>query len=94
MKLGGSKPGEGMWLGDCVIESKVGTVDLACASLLTEIERCFFDRVGEEPAGERGRRSDMVAAPHQAAGTGSMTAPLEPSSPVSIVDSPAMARAM
>lgn len=38
--------GEGMRLGDCVIESKVGTVDLGVRSQLGEIERGFFDRSG------------------------------------------------
>jgi flagellar assembly protein FliH len=38
--------GEGMRLGDCVIESKVGTVDLGVRSQLAEIERGFFDRAG------------------------------------------------
>ncbi|MGB0080262.1 MAG: FliH/SctL family protein [Terracidiphilus sp.] len=36
---------EGMLLGDCVIESKVGTVDLGMRAQLGEIERGFFDRV-------------------------------------------------
>jgi flagellar biosynthesis/type III secretory pathway protein FliH len=38
--------GEGMRLGDCVIESKVGSVDLGVRSQLVEIERGFFDRAG------------------------------------------------
>jgi flagellar assembly protein FliH len=38
--------GEGMCLGDCVIESKVGTVDLGVQAQLCEIERGFFDRTG------------------------------------------------
>jgi flagellar assembly protein FliH len=38
--------GDGMRLGDCVIESKVGTVDLGVRSQLGEIERGFFDRSG------------------------------------------------
>jgi flagellar assembly protein FliH len=38
--------GEGMRLGECVIESKVGTVDLGVRSQLGEIERGFFDRAG------------------------------------------------
>jgi flagellar assembly protein FliH len=38
--------GEEMRLGDCVIESKVGTVDLGVRSQLGEIERGFFDRAG------------------------------------------------
>ncbi len=33
-----------MRLGDCVIESKVGSVDLGVRSQLGEIERGFFDR--------------------------------------------------
>ena len=37
---------EGMLLGECVIESKVGTVDLGVRSQLGEIERGFFDRAG------------------------------------------------
>jgi len=42
-------PEEGMRLGDCVIESKTGTVDLGVRSQLSEIERGFFDRaVGRE----------------------------------------------
>lgn len=36
---------EGMLLGDCAIESKVGTVDLGIRAQLGEIERGFFDRV-------------------------------------------------
>ena len=39
-------PAEGMRLGDCVIESKAGTVDLGVRSQLAEIERGFFDRAG------------------------------------------------
>lgn len=38
--------GDGMRVGDCVIESKVGTVDLGVRSQLGEIERGFFDRAG------------------------------------------------
>ena len=38
--------GDGMRLGDCVIESRVGTVDLGVRSQLGEIERGFFDRSG------------------------------------------------
>ncbi len=36
--------GEGMRLGDCAIESKIGTVDLGVQAQLREIERGFFDR--------------------------------------------------
>jgi flagellar assembly protein FliH len=38
--------GEGMRLGDCVIETELGTVDLGIRSQLGEIERGFFDRAG------------------------------------------------
>ena len=51
--------GEGMRLGDCIIESKLGTVDLGIRSQLGEIERGFFDRARtpaapqlEQPHGE------------------------------------------
>jgi len=45
--------GEGMRTGECVIESKIGTVDLGVRSQLGEIERGFFDRSGSgsRPAG-------------------------------------------
>jgi flagellar assembly protein FliH len=38
--------GEGMRVGDCVIESKTGTVDLGARAQLAEIERGFFDGAG------------------------------------------------
>jgi len=38
--------GEGMRLGDCTVESELGTVDLGIRSQLAEIERGFFDRAG------------------------------------------------
>ncbi|MGO8758854.1 MAG: FliH/SctL family protein [Terracidiphilus sp.] len=38
--------GEGMRLGDCVIESKVGRVELGVRSQLKEIEHGFFDGAG------------------------------------------------
>lgn len=37
---------EGMLLGDCVIETELGSVDLGIRSQLGEIERGFFDRAG------------------------------------------------
>jgi len=51
---------EGMLLGDCVIESKVGTVDLGIRAQLGEIERGFFDRAGNRDAPE-GRPAVSVA---------------------------------
>jgi len=47
--------GEGMRLGDCVVETALGSVDLGIRSQLGEIERGFFDRAGStspEPADE------------------------------------------
>jgi hypothetical protein len=35
-----------MRLGDCVIETELGSVDLGIRSQLGEIERGFFDRAG------------------------------------------------
>jgi flagellar assembly protein FliH len=44
--------GEGMRIGDCEIESGVGSVDLGIRAQLGEIERGFFDRIGGQRAGE------------------------------------------
>jgi flagellar assembly protein FliH len=38
--------GEGMRLGDCVIKTELGSVDLGIRAQLGEIERGFFDRAG------------------------------------------------
>ncbi len=46
--------GEAMRVGDCVIESKAGSVDLGARAQLAEIERGFFDRAG-------GSRADAIA---------------------------------
>ena len=35
-----------MRLGDCMVETELGTVDLGIRSQLGEIERGFFDRAG------------------------------------------------
>ena len=48
--------GEGLRLGDCVIESNLGTVDLGVRSQLGEIERGFFDRAGSETRNESTKR--------------------------------------
>jgi len=50
--------GEGMRLGDCVIETELGSVDLGIRSQLGEIERGFFDRAGSA----RSTRSSSDAA--------------------------------
>jgi flagellar assembly protein FliH len=39
-------PGDGLRLGDCIVETGLGTVDLGIRSQLAEIERGFFDRAG------------------------------------------------
>jgi flagellar assembly protein FliH len=57
-----------MLLGECVIESKVGTVDLGIRSQLGEIERGFFDRPG----------SPDVPARQSATGTAPETPPAHP----------------
>jgi flagellar assembly protein FliH len=57
--------GEGLRLGDCLIETKLGTVDLGIRSQLGEIERGFFDRpvnhrpepAGKEPSTAANRES-------------------------------------
>jgi flagellar assembly protein FliH len=37
-------PGDGMRLGDCIVETALGSVDLGVRAQLSEIERGFFDR--------------------------------------------------
>lgn len=44
--------GEGMRLGDCVIETEMGSVDLGIRAQLSEIERGFFDRAGGSSSGK------------------------------------------
>lgn len=41
--------GEGMRLGDCSIETALGSVDLGIRSQLAEIERGFFDNIANTP---------------------------------------------
>jgi len=41
---------EGMRTGDCLIETRVGTVDLGIRAQMAEIERGFFDRAGQRSA--------------------------------------------
>ncbi len=45
--------GDGMRLGDCVIETVLGSVDLGVRAQLVEIESGFFDRAGRAAAPER-----------------------------------------
>jgi flagellar assembly protein FliH len=53
--------GEGMRLGDCAIESQVGTVDLGVRAQLAEIERGFFDRAGIGLAGSSAAPAESAA---------------------------------
>ncbi len=55
--------GDGMRLGDCSIESQVGTVDLDVRAQLAEIERGFFDRAAadrENPNAALGAQNDSA----------------------------------
>ncbi len=61
--------GEGMRLGDCVVETKMGCVDLGIRAQMAEIERGFFDRAGgarsagsssSAPSPETGRQGSPV----------------------------------
>jgi len=54
--------GDGMRLGDCVIETSLGSVDLGIRSQLGEIERGFFDRA---PAARSG--AEASSSPHPSA---------------------------
>ncbi len=63
--------GEGMRLGDCVIETELGSVDLGIRSQLGEIERGFFDRAGSsrsEPTQDRHARIRCNGCRHRGAG--------------------------
>ena len=54
--------GEDLRLGDCVVESNLGTVDLGIRSQLGEIERGFFDRAGGEARGDARVNARLDAA--------------------------------
>jgi flagellar assembly protein FliH len=60
--------GEGMRLGDCGIETELGSVDLGIRAQLGEIERGFFDRAGASRAGNAGDETARLTG--AAAGTG------------------------
>lgn len=45
------KAGKGMQLGDCMIETEMGSVDLGVRAQLGEIERGFFDGAARAPTG-------------------------------------------
>ncbi len=54
-------PGEGMRVGDCAIETELGSVELGVRSQLAEIERGFFDKPGA-PAVTRAAGDEAVLA--------------------------------
>jgi flagellar assembly protein FliH len=55
-------PGDGMRLGDCMIETELGSVDLGIRAQLGEIERGFFDRAsGCLPGRSAGANEDSPA---------------------------------
>ena len=60
--------GEGMRLGDCMIETEMGSVDLGIRAQLGEIERGFFDRAGSSLSGTS--KSDAAEPVGEASGTG------------------------
>jgi flagellar assembly protein FliH len=56
--------GEGMRLGDCMMETELGSVDLGIRTQLGEIERGFFDRGSfDRTGGSRVRRALVGAEP-------------------------------
>jgi flagellar assembly protein FliH len=54
---------EGMRLGDCVLETSLGSVDLGIRSQLGEIERGFFDRAGSGRSSPAAEPLAQIAAP-------------------------------
>ncbi len=54
--------GEGMRLGDCVIETELGSVDLGIRAQLGEIERGFFDRAARSGSVSAGRGGEPAEA--------------------------------
>lgn len=51
--------GEGMRLGECGIESRMGTADLGIRAQLSEIERGFFDRPGGDRSEQTVRQGNL-----------------------------------
>jgi flagellar assembly protein FliH len=58
---------EGMRLGECLIETDLGSVDLGVRSQLGEIERGFFDRAGAAPSLLEGNTRDTTRDPGRTA---------------------------
>ena len=55
-------PGDGMRLGDCVVETELGSVDLGVRAQLSEIERSFFDRGSGLPSTSLPSTAEMELA--------------------------------
>jgi flagellar assembly protein FliH len=53
--------GDGMRLGDCLLETELGSVDLGIRAQLAEIERGFFDRAGSAARASKGAAPAMHA---------------------------------
>jgi flagellar assembly protein FliH len=53
--------GDGMHLGDCVMETELGSVDLGIRAQLGEIERGFFDCARRNPSGPQVEEGDSAA---------------------------------
>jgi flagellar assembly protein FliH len=57
--------GEGMHLGDCRIETELGSVDLGLRAQLGEIERSFLGRTGAAASRESNAEAPSVASTGQ-----------------------------
>ena len=60
--------GEGMRLGDCIVETSMGSVDLGVRSQLGEIERGFFDRAGATGSSPTHGHASKIQEPSPASG--------------------------
>jgi flagellar assembly protein FliH len=60
--------GEGMRLGDCIVETSMGSVDLGVRSQLGEIERGFFDRAGATGSSPTHGPASKIQEPSPASG--------------------------
>jgi flagellar assembly protein FliH len=65
--------GENMRLGECVIETELGTVDLGIRAQLGEIERGFFDRAGRAQAEAADAQAEPARPQPAGAGRGMRT---------------------
>ncbi len=54
---------DGLRLGDCLVETRLGTVDLGLRSQLAEIERGFFDRAGKQAPAHEAQSGVALSGP-------------------------------